>query len=218
MGLRQRKYLLGWFVAGLACSCAVASAQDGSNVLVAVEATSRMSERIAAHYVRARRIPAENVVALKTAATDEVTRAQYEEQIEGPIAAWIRRHAMHDRIFYIVLTKGMPLRISGSGGRGGASASVDSELALLYRKLVGTHIPIVGPLPNPYYESVAAPRPIADCSRMPIRTSILSRAWTDSPRRTRLPLSTGAPPRYPTEISCSDSKGEEAQQKLLNSG
>ena len=91
MGLRQRKYLLGCFVAGLACSCTVASAQDGSNVLVAVEATSRTSERIAARYAQARRIPAENVVPLKTAATDEVSRAQNEEQIEGPIAAWIRR-------------------------------------------------------------------------------------------------------------------------------
>ncbi len=155
MGLRPRKVLLDCFVAGLVCSCAAASAQDGTNVLVAVEATSRTSERIAARYVRVRGIPAENVVSLKTAATDEVTRAQYEEQIEGPIAAWIRQHAMQDRIFYIVLTKGIPLRISGSGGRGGATASVDSELTLLYRKLVGTHVPSGGPVPNPYYGTVA---------------------------------------------------------------
>ncbi len=154
---RQKWYLLGWVMAGLACGCAVASAQDGNNVLVAVEVTSPISERIAAHYVRARRIPAENVVALRTGSTDEVTRTQYEETIEGPIASWIRRHAMHDRIFYIVLAKGVPLRISGSGGRAGTSASVDSELALLYRRLVGARMPVVGPLPNPYFESVAAP-------------------------------------------------------------
>ena len=156
MNARQKKYVLGWVVAGLVWSCVVASAQDGRNVLVAVEVTSPMSERIAAHYVRSRRIPAENVVALRTGATDEVTRAQYEEQIEGPIAAWIRRHAIHDRIFYIVLIKGIPLRISGSVGRGGTAASVDSELTLLYRKLVGTRVPVVGPLPNPYHGSVAA--------------------------------------------------------------
>ena len=159
--MRLRKYLLGWVMAGLACSCAAASAQDGNNVLVAVELTSPTSQRIAAHYVQARRIPAENVVALRTGATDEVTRAQYDELIEGPIATWIRRHAMQDRIFYIVLTKGVPLRISGSGGRGGTTASVDSELTLLYRKLVGTRIPIVGPQPNPFHGSVGA----HDCSR-----------------------------------------------------
>jgi uncharacterized protein (TIGR03790 family) len=151
MELRQRKCLLGWVMAGLAWSCVVASAQDGSNVLVAVEGTSPMSGRIATHYVRARRIPTGNVVSLRTGATEEVTRTQYEEQIERPIAAWIRRNAMQDRIFYIVLVKGIPLRISGSGGRGGTAASVDSELTLLYRKLVGTRIPIVGPLPNPYF-------------------------------------------------------------------
>ena len=50
--MRQKKYVLGWVVAGWMCSCAVASAQDGSNVLVAVEVTSPMSERIAAHYVQ----------------------------------------------------------------------------------------------------------------------------------------------------------------------
>ena len=156
MRLRQKKYLHGWVIAGLVCSCAVASAQDGNNVLVAVEVMSPASKRIAAHYVRTRHIPAENVVALRTGATDEVTRAQYEEQIEGPIAAWIRRHAMQDRIFYIVLTKGVPLRISGSGGRGGTTASVDSELTLLYRKLVGTRVPIAGPQPNPFHGSVGA--------------------------------------------------------------
>ena len=58
---------------------------------------------------------------------------------------------MQDRIFYIVLTKGIPLIISGSGGRGGTASSVDSELTLLYQKLVGKRIPAVGPLPNPYF-------------------------------------------------------------------
>ena len=151
IGVRRREYVLGWMIALLLGSFGGASAQDGSNVLVAVEVTSATSERIAAHYVRARAIPAENVVTLRTSAAEEVTRAQYEREIEGPIGAWIRGHAMQDRIFYIVLTKGIPVRISGSAGRDGTSASVDSELTLLYRKLVGTRIGSVGPLRNPYY-------------------------------------------------------------------
>ena len=123
---------------------------------------------------------------------------------------------MHDRIFYIVLTKGIPLRISGSGGRAGTTASVDSELTLLYRKLVGTRIPIVGPLPNPYFGSVGRPRPIADCSRMPIRTSISSRAWTDLPRRTRSRSSTEAPRRSPTGDFVLDSKGRASSKGKLS--
>jgi uncharacterized protein (TIGR03790 family) len=157
MRLRLGKCVLGWAIGAWMCSCGAASAQDGGNVLVVVEVSNPASERIAAHYVRARRIPAENVVALRTAATDEVTRSQYEEQIERPIGAWIRRHTMQDRIFYIVLTKGIPLRISGSGGRGGTTSSVDSELTLLYQKLVGKRLPTVGPLPNPYFGSGSAP-------------------------------------------------------------
>ena len=62
---------------------------------------------------------------------------QYERQIERPIAEWITSHAAQDRILYIVLIKGVPLRIAGTPGRQGTVASVDSELTLLYRRLVG---------------------------------------------------------------------------------
>jgi uncharacterized protein (TIGR03790 family) len=159
MRVRLGKCGLGWAVGAWMCSCGVASAQDGRNVLVVVELANPASGRIAAHYARGRGIPPENVVALRTGATDEVTRSQYEEQIEGPIGAWIRRHMLQDRIFYIVLTKGIPLSISGSGGRGGTTSSVDSELTLLYQKLVGKRIPAVGPLPNPYFGNGPAPGP-----------------------------------------------------------
>ena len=155
IGWRRREYVLGWMIALLLGNLSAASAQDGSNVLVAVEATNATSQRIAAHYVRARGIPAENVVTLRTSAAEEVTRAQYEREIEGPIGAWIRRHAMQDRILYIVLTKGVPVRITGSAGRDGTSASVDSELTLLYRKLLGTRIASAGPVRNPYHDAVA---------------------------------------------------------------
>jgi len=50
-----------------------------------------------------------------------------------------------DRILYIVLTKGIPLRVNGTSGQDGTIASVDSELTLLYRKLVqGQGIPLAG--------------------------------------------------------------------------
>ena len=49
-----------------------------------------------------------------------------------------------DRIHYIVVTKGIPLRVRGSSGPDGSVASVDSELTLLYRKLLGVPIPPAG--------------------------------------------------------------------------
>ena len=61
-------------------------------------------------------------------------RDVYARQIEQPIWACIASLRAHDRILYIVLTKDVPIRISGTGGRSGTNASVDSELTLLYRR------------------------------------------------------------------------------------
>lgn len=83
--------------------------------------------------------------------SDEITRGEYERRIEGPIAQWIHRAGAQDRILFIVVAKGIPLRITGSTGRSGTLASVDSELALLYRKMTGRLVPLGGPVENPYF-------------------------------------------------------------------
>ena len=44
--------------------------------------------------------------------------------------------------------KGIPIRIGGTSGQDGTSASVDSELALLYRRMLGLSIPIAGLVKN----------------------------------------------------------------------
>ena len=79
-------------------------------------------------------------------------------QIQAPIADWIRKNSAQDRILYIVLTKGIPLRVKGTSGRDGTMASVDSELTLLYRRLTGAEPPLAGPLANPYFLGDAADR------------------------------------------------------------
>ena len=52
-------------------------------------------------------------------------------------------------MLYLVLTKGVPLRIAGTEGRTGSIASVDSELTLLYRRITGGAVPVVGQVANP---------------------------------------------------------------------
>ena len=126
-------------------------AQDGNNVLVVVNSASPSGQPIAERYSAARSIPADNVVRIITALTEDIERERYEREIEGAIGAWITRRAAQDRILYIVLTKGIPLRIRGSGGVGGSVASVDSELTLLYRKLLGITPQPFGRVANPYY-------------------------------------------------------------------
>jgi hypothetical protein len=107
--------------------------------------------RIAESYMARRAVPADQLVRLATATTDEIDRALFERTIQRPIAEWLARHAAQDRILYILLTRGMPLRIRGTAGRQGTMASVDSELALLYRRLTGVTVPVNGPVANPYF-------------------------------------------------------------------
>ena len=116
-----------------------------------INETSPESRDVGEYYIQKRQIPAENVVRLQAPVSDEIDRTVYASRVETPIAAWLNRHTAWDRILYIVLTKGVPLRIAGTSGQTGTVSSVDSELTLLYRKMTGTAIVLNGPVRNPYY-------------------------------------------------------------------
>ena len=111
--------------------------QTGVNVLLVVNDRSPFSQAVADYYAQKRGVPAENIVHVAVADGDEITRAEYRTLIEGPIARAIAAGRLHDRILYIVLTKGLPVRIAGTPGPQGSIASVDSELTLLYRRMTG---------------------------------------------------------------------------------
>jgi uncharacterized protein (TIGR03790 family) len=128
-----------------------ARAQWSRNVLLVSNARSAVSREIADYYQQKRSIAGEQVVRVDVPVADEIPRADYEARIEKPIADWLTSHAAQDRILYIVLTKDVPLRVSGTGGPTGSVASVDSELALLYRKFMGQTIRLAGSLENPYF-------------------------------------------------------------------
>jgi uncharacterized protein (TIGR03790 family) len=154
------RFLL-FLVTALPC-VSPAFAQTGANVLVVVNENYPDSERIARHYARVRDVPAEQVLRISVGTADEVDRAAFTARIEAPISAWLQEHAAQDRILYIVLTKGTPLRISGTSGRSGTAASVDSELTLLYQRLVGVTPAVDGRVPNPYFLGTT---PVADARR-----------------------------------------------------
>ena len=130
------------------------AAQDGTNVLLVVNTTSSASVRVALRYAGARGVPDRNIVQLVTDTAEAISRERYERDIERPIGKWLNLYSIQDRIVYIVLTKDIPLRVLGTGGRNGTIASVDSELTLLYRKLVGARVEVAGPVINPYYQGV----------------------------------------------------------------
>jgi len=136
-------------------SAASARAQTGANVLVVVNSTSAASETIGRQYAARRAVPVDNVCAMPLPIAESVSRDVYDTQIDQPIWHCIATRQAHDRILYIVLTKDVPIRISGTSGRSGTGASVDSELTLLYRRRTDASVPIVGFVPNPYYAADA---------------------------------------------------------------
>ncbi|HUF48668.1 MAG TPA: TIGR03790 family protein [Vicinamibacterales bacterium] len=155
---------------------ATEAVQNGSNVLLVINSASPASVQIGEHYAAARNLPAENIIRLTAPTTETIERVDYLGTIQAPMARWLARHGLQDRIHYIVLTKGVPLRINGTAGRDGTTASVDSELTLLYRRMLGESPAILGREPNPWF---LGERPVAEATRF-------SRAGSDLYLVTRL--------------------------------
>ncbi len=130
---------------------ALSVAQTAANVAVVINENSAVSQQVGEYYIRQRAIPASNVIRLRTSQDETIDRIPYQSTIEGPVAIALERERLQDRILYIVLTKGIPLRINGTGGVNGTVASVDSELTLLYSRMTGQQVPTAGRVSNSYF-------------------------------------------------------------------
>ena len=128
-----------------------ATAQTSDNVLLVINENSPASVQVGDYYIRQRALAQDHVARIKAVTTDTIQRPEFEKTIEAPIATWLQQKNLQDRVLYVVLTKGVPLRVGGTEGREGSIASVDSELTLLYRKMTGATVPLAGRLPNPYF-------------------------------------------------------------------
>ena len=127
-------------------------AQSAENVAVVINENSGESRQIGEYYARKRALPPSNVLRIRASAEETIDRSGYSSTIELPIAALLSRERLQDRVLYLVLTKGVPLRISGVSGPDGTESSVDSELTLLYRKMTGvSNLPVAGRIDNPYF-------------------------------------------------------------------
>ena len=111
-----------------------------------VNSASPTSARVGAAYVAGRSIV--NVVYVQcedsaiSQQNETIDYADYQQEVEGPIAAYL---AAHSGINYIVLTKGIPIRVAGTPvgeSQGGTSrASLDGTLAALgYASLPGAKL------------------------------------------------------------------------------
>lgn len=150
--LGRRDFRCSGTLAILALAQQTLAAQGVANVLLVVNDASRLSRETGQYYASRRGVPPRNICHIRTAETEEVERARYDREIAGAIGACLTQKQLTEQILYIVTTGGIPLKIPGSDGMAGDSASVDSELTLLYSDLKqGTAHPIAGPLLNPFF-------------------------------------------------------------------
>jgi len=134
-------------------------AQNGENVLLVANRNSPLSLQIAGYYRPLRSVPAANVCYLESGSGDEIDWATYQKTIEAPVANCLTKAGLREKVWYIVLTAGIPLRIAGTGTtiEDSEVSSVDSELTLLYQKLQGLKFTRKGTVHNPFFTKVDAP-------------------------------------------------------------
>src|SRR5579872_4508409 len=152
--------------------------------LVVFNETDHDSMELAHFYAEKRGIPKEQVIGLKCAKTEEITREEYERTIAEPLRRaftanlwWKLREpdsplgpVESNKIRFVALMRGVPLKIAEAPGYPGDkvtapgpvgntnAAAVDSELSILGYRM---HV-ISGAVPNPYFRSFSA---IADAHR-----------------------------------------------------
>jgi uncharacterized protein (TIGR03790 family) len=132
-------------------------AQGPENVLLVVNRESNDSKAVAQYYRERRGIPAENVCTIRTLDEEVIARVHFEDEIRKPVLGCLAKRHLQDRVLYIVLTRGVPLKIKAEENESDR-ASVDSELTLAYQDLLGVSRRYAGPAPNPYCAPHAAGR------------------------------------------------------------
>lgn len=97
---------------------------DASRVLVVGNEASVESVEIAAYYRQKRSIPRTNLLLINCTTKEDVSPGEYADKIEKPIRDAIAKS--RDRIDFIVLTKGVPIRIGNT-----MSGSVDARIGAM---------------------------------------------------------------------------------------
>jgi uncharacterized protein (TIGR03790 family) len=169
---------MGWRVGIAVLACAAAGAlAEPRDIAVVFNENDPASVRLASYYAGKRKIPLGQLVGLRCSGAEEITRAEYEATIAGPLRetfvgrGWWRMsrdkpQVAASEIRFVAVIRGVPLKIAHdpqlppSATRGPAElmskneASVDSELAAL-----GFGAETWSATTNPYFRSF---RPIGE--------------------------------------------------------
>ncbi|MCX6612124.1 MAG: TIGR03790 family protein [Acidobacteria bacterium] len=126
-----------------------------ANVTLVINDKSALSRRLGEFYASWHGLPKSQVCRISTIEEETINRSGFEKQIAAPISDCLRRNDRVESTFYLVLTQGMPIRVSAEAKND--NASVDSELALLYLEMHGSKIERTGWVDNPFYRKKDQP-------------------------------------------------------------
>jgi len=120
--------MLTYLLAPVLLAPALAAPADdpASHVLVVINMASQESRSVGGYYRLKRNIPKENVVTVDLSQTETVSKDEFNFSLLKPVQKAARSSST--RIDYIVLTKGIPIRIGDGGG-----PSTDAYLAVMNR-------------------------------------------------------------------------------------
>ena len=150
--------ILAFALCGFALFAVSSAAQTPEQVLIVVNKQSRDSREIGEYYLKKRGVPLANLCTIDTAPSEKITREVYDQEVRGPVGEFLQKHNLVEKILYIVTTADVPLWVLGNlDGIRNTSASVDSELTVLYQQLHGVTIPLPGPLNNPFFRQRDTP-------------------------------------------------------------
>ena len=125
-------------------SISLASYYDYADTLLIVNDNSSISTAVGSYFLTSRpTFPTANVVHINTVLTETVSRTEYNNNIKTAIETFITTNGLSNTINYVILTKGVPIRITDT------TNSVDSELAYCLGKATCTG----SMLSNPFYNS-----------------------------------------------------------------
>lgn len=89
--------------------------QRALNVAVIATRRSPDSVSIAQYYAQKRRLPNTHILTIDCVPQEEVALAEYRDTIEKPVMDLLRQRGLEQSVDYLVLTKGVPLRIREGG-------------------------------------------------------------------------------------------------------
>jgi len=115
------------------------------HVFIVYSINSTYGDSIASYYKNARNIPIQNICAISCDTSEVITRDYYNTNIRDVLRDSLIQRGIKEQIRFIVLTKGIPIKISGSD-----QSCLDSDLCLLFNDeySIGSRIH------NPYFGEI----------------------------------------------------------------